>query len=291
MPSNGQARITPATADEKRENVAPQHQSSSDIDPTTVGGIIIAVIIGLPMFFYFVAGFLIVQPRTQVVVLRWGKYVRTITEDGVGYVFPMGRTIFRVTSSVVSLDLPRMMVLEANGSPIEVSGVCSFRVAEAHKAVLGFSDFNQHVALLATAVMKNVCSQYPYESPDPHKPCLRKETDVISRHLIHELQELVRPAGMEVLQMRINDLTYAPEIAQSMLLRQQAIAMVDARRTIVEGAVDTVSSAILRMHELGMAPDEGTMESMAANLMLVLCSGERVQTVLPLTIGMEVDHG
>ena len=271
--------------------MAPHH-SSSDVDPATIGGLVVVAVIAVPFFLYLLAGFLVVQPRTQVVILRWGKYVRTITEDGIAYAFPMGRKIFRVTSSVVSLDLPRMMVLEANGSPIEVSGVCSFRVAEAHRAVLGYSDFNQHVALLATAVMKNVCSQYPYESPDPQKPCLRKETEVVSRHLVHELQELVRPAGMEVLQMRINDLTYAPEIAQSMLLRQQAIAMVDARRTIVDGAVDTVTSAISKMNQLGMAPNDGTMESMAANLMLVLCSGERVQTVMPISIEVEGDrHG
>ncbi len=268
--------------------MAPHSQNGPpDIDVASIAGIAVAVLIGLPMFFYLVGGFLIVQPRTQVVVMRWGRYVRTITDEGIGYVFPMGRTLYRVTSSVVSIDLPKMMVLEANGSPIEVSGICSYRVAEAHKAVLGYSDFNQHVGLLATAVLKHVCSQYPYESPDPHKPCLRKETDVISRHLISELQELTGSAGVQILQMRINDLTYAPEIAQSMLLRQQAVAMVDARRTIVEGAVETVTGAIARMQQLGMSPDAATSESLASNLMLVLCSGERIQTVMPITLDTE----
>jgi regulator of protease activity HflC (stomatin/prohibitin superfamily) len=257
---------------------------SAEPDPATIIGLVMAVIVGLPLFLYMIGGFLIVQPRTQVVVLRWGKHIRTITDEGIAYVFPIGRSIFRVTSSVLSIDLPKMMVLEYDGSPIEVSGVCSFRVAEAHKAVLGYADFNHHVAYLATAVLKNVCSQYPYESPDPNKPCLRKETEVISRHLVQELQELVAPAGIQVLQMRINDLTYAPEIAQSMLLRQQANAMVDARRTIVEGAVDTVTSAIARMQQLGLAPDNATVESLASNLMLVLCSGERIQTVMPVNI-------
>jgi regulator of protease activity HflC (stomatin/prohibitin superfamily) len=272
--------------------VAPHNQPpNGDLDPATIVGMVAAVVVGLPFFFYLVGGFLIVQPRTQVVVLRWGRYVRTITDEGIGYVFPMGRRHYRVTSSVVSIDLPKMMVVEGSGSPIEVSGVCSYRVAEAHRAVLGYSDFNQHVALLATAVLKHVCSQYPYESPDPHKPCLRKETDVISRHLISELQELTKPAGIEVLQMRINDLTYAPEIAQSMLLRQQAVAMVDARRTIVEGAVETVTGAIAQMQQLGMSPDAATTESLASNLMLVLCSGERIQTVMPISIETEVSRG
>lgn len=257
---------------------------ATEPDPTTIVGIVCLAMIVVPFFFYLIGGFLIVQPRTQVVVMRWGKYVDTIVDEGISYAFPLGRRLYRVTSSVVSVDLPKMMVLEADGSPIEVSGICSYRIAEAHKAVLGYADINQHVTLLATAVLKNVCSQYPYDSPDPSKPCLRKETDVLSRHLISELQELVLPAGVQILQMRINDLTYAPEIAQSMLLRQQAMAMVDARRTIVEGAVETVTSAIARMQQTGLAPDAATVEALASNLMLVLCSGERIQTVMPISI-------
>jgi hypothetical protein len=177
-----------------------------------------------------------------------------------------------------------MMVLEANGSPIEVSGICSYRVVEAHKALLDVENFNSYVGLLASAVMKNVCAEYPYETPDPNKPCLRKESEVVTRHLIRDLQALVQPAGIQILQMRINDLTYAPEIAQSMLLRQQAMAMVDARRTIVEGAVWTVCNAQERMKQAGLTLEPKVMESFAHSLMLVLCSGERVQTFMPIEV-------
>lgn len=271
---------------------AAARSKSVEVDPLMAVGIGAAAVFGIPLFFYIIGGFFVVQPRTQVVVLRWGKLVRTITDEGISYVFPMGRKLHRVTSSVVSLDLPKMMVVEASGSPIEVSGICAYRVREAHKAVLGFADFNNHVAMLATACMKNVCSQYPYESQDPNKPCLRKETDAISRHLVQELQELVESAGIEVMQIRMNDLTYAPEIAQSMLMRQQAIAMVDARRTIVEGAVQTVTGAIRRMEQLKLSTDAATTDSLAANLMLVLCSGERIQTVMPISIETtEVNRG
>lgn len=263
---------------------AAARSSRPDVDPLMAVAIGVGAVFGIPLFFYIIGGFFVVQPRTQVVVLRWGKHVRTITDEGISYVFPMGRKLHRVTSSVVSIDLPKMMVVEASGSPIEVSGICAYRVREAHKAVLGFQDFNNHVAMLATACMKNVCSQYPYESQDPNKPCLRKEGEAISRHLVQELQELVESAGIEVMQIRMNDLTYAPEIAQSMLMRQQAIAMVDARRTIVEGAVQTVTGALQRMQQLGLATDAATTESLASNLMLVLCSGERIQTVMPISI-------
>jgi len=242
-----------------------------------LGGVGIAIL-------YALLGFFVVQPRTQVVVLRFGKYVKTIQQDGIAYAFPFGRKLYRLSAQVVSIELPRMTVLEAQGNPIEVSAVCAYRVVEAQRAVLDVSDVGTYVQLLATAVVKNVCAQFPYASADPNEPCLRKESETISTALVTELQGLVRPAGVEVLQVRLNDLTYAPEIAQSMLLRQQAQAMVDARRTIVEGAVWTVTNADKRMSAAGLESSQRMRESFAANLMLVLCSGERVQTFMPVQV-------
>jgi regulator of protease activity HflC (stomatin/prohibitin superfamily) len=249
---------------------------------TVLGGL--AAVVLVP---FLLRGFLVVQPRTQVVVLRFGKYVATLTSEGIHYVFPIGVEFRRITSSVISIDLPKMTVLEANGSPIEVSGICSYRIVEAHRALLDIADVGTYVGVLATAVLKNVCADYPYEAPDPHVPCLRKESEVISQHLVHELQTLATPAGVQVLQLRINDLAYAPEIAQSMLLRQQAASLVTARRTIVEGATETVKSAARSMAENGFDLRNEVAESFIANMMLVLTSGERVQTVMPLMSGSE----
>jgi regulator of protease activity HflC (stomatin/prohibitin superfamily) len=272
-----------------------RHPAPADPDIGLVILVAALILIGIPFLLYALGGLFVVQPRTQVVVMRFGKPRYTVTEPGIAYAFPLGRSLLRVTSSMISLDLPKMMVLEQNGSPIEVSGVCSYRVVDAKKALLEVESFNSYVGLLASAVMKNVCAQYPYETPDPHNPCLRKENDVITRHLVRDLQALVDPAGIEVLQMRINDLTYAPEIAQSMLLRQQAVAMVDARRTIVEGAVWTVCNAQERMRAAGLALDPEAIQSFAHNLMLVLCSGERVQTFMPIEVMVsgegEARHG
>jgi regulator of protease activity HflC (stomatin/prohibitin superfamily) len=271
------------------------HQAQQDLAIVFVLVAALGILLVIPFLLYALGGFFVVQPRTQAVVLKFGKVRRTITEEGVHYVFPFGRSVQRVTSSVIALNLPKMMVLEASGSPIEVSGICAYRVVEAQKALLEVDNFNNFVALLASAVLKNVCAEYPYETPDPHKPCLRKENEVITSHLIRDLQALVMPAGIEILQMRINDLTYAPEIAQSMLLRQQAVAMVDARRTIVEGAVWTVQNAQERMRAAGIGLDAAGTESFAASLMLVLCSGERVQTFMPVQIEVasagEASHG
>ncbi len=256
----------------------------SDLSGIIGVAIVGALIVGGIAFLYVLGGFFIVQPRTQVVVLRFGKYQYTITDEGIRYVFPLGRRLYRLSSQLISVDLPRNMVLEANGNPIEVSAVCLYRVKEAQKAVLEIEDYHQYVTLLATCVVKNVCSHYPYESPDPHAPCLKKESREVSEHLVRELNELAAPAGIEIHEVRLNDLTYAPEIAQSMLMRQQALAMVDARRTIVEGATATVTDAARRMRDEGIQLTQAHAETFVANLMLVLCSGERVTTVMPIDL-------
>jgi len=253
-----------------------------------VGSMFLLVLGGLgALLLYSLLGLFIVQPRTQVVVLRFGKYVKTIQQDGIAYSFPFGRRLYRLSAQVVSIELPRMTVLEAHGNPIEVSAVCAYRVAQASRAVLDIADVGTYVQLLATAVVKNVCAQFPYASTEADEPCLRKESEVISTALVKELQDLVTPAGVEVLQVRLNDLQYSPEIAQSMLLRQQALAMVDARRTIVDGAVWTVTNADKRMIEAGLGTSLALRESFAASLMLVLCSGERVQTFMPIQVQVE----
>lgn len=250
-----------------------------------IGAVVLLGLIGGGIaVLYMLGGFFIVQPRTQVVVLRFGKYQHTIVDEGIRWVFPLGRRLYRLSSQLISVDLPRLMVLEANGNPIEVSAVCLYRVKEAKKAVLEIEDFHGYVTLLATCVVKNVCSHYPYESPDPQAPCLKKESKQVSEHLVRELNELAAPAGIEIHEVRLNDLTYAPEIAQSMLMRQQALAMVDARRTIVEGATATVMDAARRLRDEGVELTQAHAETFAANLMLVLCSGERVATVMPIDL-------
>lgn len=241
--------------------------------------------IALTLFLlYALTGIIIVQPFTQVVVLRFGKYKYTVTDGGLNYVFPFGRKLYRISSQVMTTELPRMIVVEASGNPIEVSAICSYRVREAQRSVLEVENFQAFVQSLATVVIKNVCAHYPYESTDPALACLKRESEVVRGHLVRELQHMLQPAGIEVLDLRLNDLAYTPEIAQSMLLRQQAMAMVDARRTLVEGAVQTTHGALVKMHETNLTMPGEALYSFASNLMLVLCSGERIQTVMTVEI-------
>ena len=130
--------------------------------------------------------------------------------------------------------------------------------------------------------MKRCSSQFPYESADDSEPCLKVESDEVTQSFIKELQEAVNAAGIKVLNVRLNDLTYAPEIAQSMLMRQQAMALIDARKTIVEGAVEIVRDAVYRLQkaELDMTHEE--RERLISNLLVVICSGERTQPVMQI---------
>lgn len=188
-------------------------------------------------------GFLVVNPRQEIVVLRFGKFVTTLKTQGIRWIHPVGRTLRRTSTRDTTLDITTATVVELNGNPIEISAVVVYRVEDTYKAAIHVENYRTFIEDQAGAVIKRVASRLPYESVDDTKPCLKKESDEVTSAFIAELQEAVNPAGIQVLGVRLNDLTYAPEIAQAMLMRQQALALIDARKTIVEGAVEIVRDA------------------------------------------------
>jgi regulator of protease activity HflC (stomatin/prohibitin superfamily) len=158
-------------------------------------------------------------------------------------------------------------------------------VEDTYKAALHVENYKEFIEDQAGAVVKRVAAQFPYETADAGRPCLKKESNEVTNAFISELQEAVQPAGITVLGVRLNDLTYAPEIAQSMLMRQQALALIDARKTIVEGAVEIVQDAISRLNQAGLEVKETQRDELVSNLLVVLCSGERPQPVLQVQAG------
>lgn len=246
--------------------------------------IIAAVVAGFFLLMMLKSAMFIVNPNEAHVLVYWGKVKRTATEPGFNIAFPIGLSRQVVSTTMTTFATPVTTVVEANGSPIQVSAVVVYRIVDAAKALLDVQGYQFFVATQASTVLKSVCSHYPYESKNPNQACLKKESDEILAALTRQLQAQVHNGGIQVMLVRLNDLTYAPEIAQSMLLRQQAMAMVDARRTIVEGAIATVTEASRRMHNQGVALSPGHAEAFVANLMMVLTSGERVQTVMPIDL-------
>jgi regulator of protease activity HflC (stomatin/prohibitin superfamily) len=228
-------------------------------------------------------GFYVVQPREEVVVLSFGRYVTTHTRAGINWMHPVGRTLHRISTQDATLDVPKSTVVDLNGNPIHISAVVLYRVVDSMKAALDVEDPCQFLTDQAGAVIKRVSSEYPYESADTDAPCLKKENSVITEAFVRELQEAVAVSGIEVTTVRLNDLTYAPEIAQAMLMRQQALALIDARKTIVEGAVQIVRDAVTQLAEADLPMQPGKTEEMVANLLVVLCSGEHAQPTIQVS--------
>jgi len=231
----------------------------------------------------FLSGFFTLEPGIEAVHLSFGNYVQTITEPGIHFVQTIGRTLRKVSVRQVTHDIPISTVVEATGNPVLVSAVLRYQVIEAEKAVLNVDNHAQFVADQASAILKRVVSRYPYESPDPEVACLRKETGEIGVALKHELQKVVKVAGVKVISVKLNDLTYAPEIAQAMLIRQQAIALIDARKAIVEGAVEMVRDAAEQLEACGFRLPSSEQNRLVANLMVVLCSSQDTQPVVPIS--------
>jgi regulator of protease activity HflC (stomatin/prohibitin superfamily) len=234
--------------------------------------VLVAAVLGLVLI---LRGFFVLEPRTAYVIMYWGKYSRTLMTAGIHWAFPIGLSWRRVSLRDRVFQSPLTTVVDAVGNPIQVSAVSVFRVVEPARAVLEVQDFAQFVANQASTVLKAVCSRYPYESRDPSQPSLKQESDAIMAALAGQLQSQVSSAGVEILLVRLNDLAYAPEIAQSMLLRQQAQALVDARRTLLEGAVATVQDGIQRLELAQIRLSPVRRNHLIGNLTLLLCAGER----------------
>jgi regulator of protease activity HflC (stomatin/prohibitin superfamily) len=239
----------------------------------TLGGGSIFLFIFL--YVILLRGVFIVQPREAHILLYWGKYSRTVYDPGIHFAIPIGLARRVCSTRDQVFGIPLTTVVELHGNPIQVSAVCVYRVVDAARAVLDIQGYPQFVASQASTVLKAVCSRFPYESRNEHEPSLKRESAEIIHALTKELQTQVQPAGCEIALVRLNDLTYAPEIAQSMLLRQQALAMVDARRTLVEGAVETVREGIEKLSHSGLTLSEPVRLRLASHLTLLLCAGER----------------
>ncbi|MBA4031055.1 MAG: hypothetical protein C0478_09205 [Planctomyces sp.] len=246
-------------------------------------GLIIAVSIFFPPILLF--GFIVVNPRQEIVVLRFGKYLTTLKTEGIRWIHPVGRSLQRISTRDTTHNLETETVVEKNGNPVLISAVVIYRVEDTIKAALDVADYHRFLSDQAGAVVKRVSSLFPYESADASIACLKKESDVVTAEYVRELQEAVNPAGIRVLGVRLNDLTYAPEIAQAMLMRQQAMALIDARKTIVEGAVEIVKDAVSQLQAAGFDLDAGDRDQLISNLLVVLCSGERAQPVLSVQSG------
>jgi regulator of protease activity HflC (stomatin/prohibitin superfamily) len=226
------------------------------------------------------AGLTPVSPGQARALQLLGKYTGTVRTQGLRWVNPI--TIRRkISTRIRNHETAVAKVNDADGNPIEIAAVVVWQVEDTAKALFEVDDFVEFVAIQTETAVRHIANSYPYDVPDPGEMSLRDNADEITERLSAEIQARVRSAGVRVIESRITHLAYAPEIAQAMLRRQQAGAVVAARSRIVEGAVGMVEMALDRLAAQDVVElDEERKAAMVSNMLVVLCSESTLQPVV-----------
>ena len=221
-----------------------------------------------------ITSLVIVPPGQTSVVQFFGRYIGSVIQAGFWWVAPL-TVRRRVSVRVRNFETNRLKVNDADGSPVDIAAIVVWQVADTAKANYAVDDYSDFVAMQAESALRHVATSHPYDDPTGTGTSLRGSTDLVVGDLATELAERVALAGVEIVEVRISHLAYASEIAQAMLRRQQANAVVAARTRIVEGAVGMVELALNRLNEHGVVTlDEERTASMVSNLMVVLCGDQ-----------------
>lgn len=225
-------------------------------------------------------GLTIVAPNQARVLQFLGRYTGTVRESGLQWVNPF-TTRRKISTRIRNHETGGTKVNDADGNPIELAAVVVWQVADTAAAVFEVDDFEQFVAIQTDTAVRHIAGQYPYDSHGEDELSLRDNADEITERLAIEIGARVVSAGVRVIESRLTHLAYAPEIAQAMLRRQQASAVVAARQRIVEGAVGMVELALNRLAEQNVVDlDEERKAAMVSNLLVVLCGDRDTQPVV-----------
>jgi hypothetical protein len=222
----------------------------------------------------------IVQPGQTRVVRFFGRYVGSLRRTGLSWLLPLSDRR-NVSIRVRNFETNHLKVNDADGNPVEIAAIVVWQVADTSRALYAVEDYLNFVRVQAESALRHVATTHPYDNAGEDGLSLRGSTDIVAGELATEMAERVVIAGVEIVEVRISHLAYAPEIAQAMLRRQQANAVVAARSRIVDGAVGMVELALARLSERGIVDlDEERKASMVSNLMVVLCSDQPASPVV-----------
>lgn len=246
-------------------------------------GPVLSIVVGallIPVSALVLRGLIAVSPGQARVVQLFGRYTGTIRTPGLHWVNPF-TTRRRVSTRIRNHETPVLKVNDTDGNPIDMAAVVVWQVRDTAHAVFAVDDFEQFVAIQAETAVRHIGTSFPYDAREKGQLSLRENAEEITRKLSAEIAERVVSAGVEVIESRLTRLAYAPEIAQVMLRRQQAEAIVAARQRIVEGAVSMVHLALDRLAEQAVVElDEERKAAMVSNLLVVLCSDHATQPVV-----------
>jgi len=240
-----------------------------------VGGLLVEIVAAFCCF-----GLYMVEPNQAAVVSLFGKYVGTVKENGLRWNNPF-YTKRKVSQRVRNFESGKLKVNELDGSPIEIAAVIVWQVVDSAEAVFNVDDYESFVQIQSESALRAMATSYPYDQHEEGQLSLRSHAAEISAHLAQELSERLADAGVQVLDARISHLAYAPEIAQAMLQRQQANAIIAARTRIVAGAVGMVEMALAELQKNGVVHlDEERKAQMVSNLLVVLCGERATQPIV-----------
>ena len=236
----------------------------------------VGLLIALPLF----GSFTIVVPGETSVRQFLGRYIGTVRHTGLVLVPPL-TTGKRVSIKVHNFETNELKVNDLDGNPVNIAAIVVWQVADTARAVFAVEAYWEFIKAQAESALRHVATTHPYDEPGPGETSLRGGTDIVSAELAAEVAARVALAGLEIVEVRISSLAYAPEIAQAMLQRQQAGAVIAAREQIVEGAVTMVDQALKRLEADDIVTmDEERRAQMVSNLLVVLCSDQRTQPVV-----------
>ena len=242
--------------------------------------LVLGSIVGIVLVALTVPGFFVVNPNEARVLQLFGKYAGSARQPGLRWANPLF-TKKRVSMRVRNFESSRLKVNDNEGNPIEIAAVVVWQVVDSAEAVFEVDDYNNYVKVQSESALRNLATSYTYDSHDDERVSLRGHTASVAEHLKKEIQDRLSRAGVEVIEARISHLAYAPEIAASMLQRQQAGAIIAARQRIVEGAVGMVEMALelLSQREI-VTLDNERKAAMVSNLLVVLCGERSTQPVI-----------
>jgi regulator of protease activity HflC (stomatin/prohibitin superfamily) len=241
--------------------------------------IIVGVLVGIAAIFAM-CGLNMVAPGEARVVQLFGRYRGTIRADGLRWVNPLTQRS-KISTRVRNHETAVLKVNDAYGNPIELAAVVVWKVEDTAQAMFEVDDFLEFVSTQAEAAVRHIAIEYPYDAHDEAGLSLRGNAEEVTEKLDVELRARVEAAGVHIIESRFTHLAYAPEIASAMLQRQQAGAVVAARRLIVDGAVGMVEAALTRLTEQDIVElDSERKAAMVSNLLVVLCGDRAAQPVV-----------
>lgn len=240
-----------------------------------------ASVLALVLTAFVLAGLTPVAPGQARVLQLLGRYTGTLREDGLKWVNPL-TTRTKISTRIRNHETATSKVNDSAGNPIEIAAVVVWQVTDTAMARFSVDDFVEFVLVQTESAVRHIANSYPYDNNTGTAGLsLRDNAEEITAELSHEVAQRVAPAGVQILESRLTRLAYAPEIAQSMLRRQQADAVVAARARIVDGAVGMVQQALSRLDEQDVVTlDEERKATMVSNLLVVLCSEQSTQPVV-----------